>query len=102
MKHILSVLALAASGALVGSAGAYAAQADNSPGDYWPPSAYWQTAAAVMGPGVGLETQNGQRDVIEPPSSIDPGMALDPPQTGARMPIIRPPGPPAHGMVLPR
>ena len=42
---------------------------------------------------------SGDCHVIEPPSSIDPGMALDPPQTGAKMPIVHPPGAPAHGLV---
>ena len=83
MKHTLSVLALAVSGAVVASAGAYAAQADNSL------SIYWQTAAAVMNPAAGLDLQGDQRDVITPPSSIDPGMSVDPPQIGARMPIVR-------------
>ena len=90
-----SVFALAVVGALVGSAGAYAAQADNSP------SAFEQTAA-VVGP-IGLGAPDGQRDIIDPPSSIDPGMALDPPETGAKMPIIRPPGAmPGGRLILPR
>jgi hypothetical protein len=32
-----------------------------------------------------------QREVIAPPSDIDPNMAINPPATGARMPIIAPP-----------
>jgi hypothetical protein len=95
MEHMMSVFALAVAGALVGSAGAHAAQADN------PPNAFEQTAA-VMGP-IGIGTPDPQRDVIEPPSSIDPGMTLDPPQTGARMPIIHPPGTvPGGRLILPR
>jgi len=93
MEH-MSVFALALSGAVVASAGAYAAQADNSP------SAVNQIAAVVSPLGIGAP--DTQRDVIEPPSSIDPGMALDPPQTGAKMPIIHPPGTPSHGLILPR
>jgi len=94
MKNALSVLALVAMGAAVASAGAYAAQ-----GDALPPG-YFKTA--VIGPALGMANADTQRDVIEPPSSIDPGMALDPPQTGARMPIVQPPGaPPAGRLVLP-
>jgi hypothetical protein len=95
MKQMLSIFALALSGVFVASAGAYAAQA------HGPVGGYWQTAA-VMSPSLGLGSSDNQRDVIEPPSSIDPGMSLDPPQTGAKMPIIRPPGAPAHGLILPR
>jgi len=58
--------------------------------------------AAVMSP-MGIATLDGQRDVIEPPSSIDPGMTLDPPQTGAKMPIVHPPGTtPGSRLILPR
>jgi hypothetical protein len=32
-----------------------------------------------------------QREVIAPPSDVDPDMAIVPPATGARMPIIPPP-----------
>jgi len=93
----MSVFALALSGALVASAGAYAADAGDSP------SGHWETAAAVMGPSIGLASPSDQRDVIEPPSSIDPGMAVDPPQTGAKMPIVRPPGTtPGGRLILPR
>jgi hypothetical protein len=96
MKHSLSVLALALSGAVVASAGAYAAQADTSPSAF-------QTAAAIMGPSMVLTGPGDQRDVIDPPSSIDPGMALDPPQTGAKMPVLHPPGTtPGGRLVLPR
>lgn len=87
----MSVLTLALSGAVVVSAGAYAAQADT-------PSAYEQIAA-VMGP-MGIAAPDGQRDVIEPPSSVDPGMALDPPQTGAKMPVIHPPGTVPNGKLM--
>ena len=91
---MMSVLALAASGAFVASTGAYAAQVDN------PPSTIRDVA--LVGPSIGIGSPENQRDVIEPPSSIDPGMTLDPPQTGAKMPIIHPPGMPNHGMILPR
>ena len=94
MKHIATALALAVSGALVASAGAYAAQADA----LHRPS-FLEAALITPAPALGAA---GQRDVIDPPSSIDPGMALDPPDTGAKMPVIRPPGAPAHGLVLPR
>jgi hypothetical protein len=92
-----SIYALALSGVLVASAGAYAAGADNSAKEPW------QTAAAIMGPSVALSGPGDQRDIIDPPSSIDPGMALDPPQTGARMPIIHPPEmTPGGRLILPR
>jgi hypothetical protein len=94
MKTI-SLLALVISGAVVASAGAYAAQADN------PPEALVHTASMV-GPGIALGAADEQRDVIQPPSSIDPGMALDPPQTGAKMPVIHPPDRPGGRLVLPR
>ena len=95
MRHIPSALALAAAGALVASVGAYAAQVDTMPRGY--------LETAVAGPAPGIGSLDSQRDVIEPPSSIDPGMALDPPQTGARMPIVHPPAaPPADRLILPR
>jgi hypothetical protein len=93
MKPI-SIIALAISGAFVVSASAYAAQ------DGVPPSVLVQTAAMV-GPNLALGNTDEQREVIQPPSSIDPGMALDPPQTGAKMPIIHPPGTPGGKLVLP-
>jgi hypothetical protein len=96
MKHKMSISTLALMGALVASAGAYAAEAGNSL------SSPWQTAAAMMGPSIAY-TGQGQRDVIDPPSSIDPGMAIDPPQTGSRTPIIHPPGTePGGRLILPR
>jgi hypothetical protein len=90
-----SIFALALSGAFVASAGAFAAEADNLP------EAYTRTAA-VMSPSIPLGTADEQREVIQPPSSVDPGMAFDPPQTGARMPIIHPPGTLGGRLVLPR
>jgi hypothetical protein len=55
-----------------------------------------------MGPSIAMNG-SGDRDVIDPPSSIDPGMTIDPPQTGARMPIIRSPGMvPGSRLILPR
>jgi hypothetical protein len=94
MKHTVSILVLALSGAVVASAGAYAAQADD------PPDMFKETAALV-GP-LTLGAPDDQREVIQPPSSIDPGMALDPPQTGAKMPILHPPGTvPGGRLILP-
>ena len=56
----------------------------------------------MVSPGFGIGGVDTQRDVIEPPSSIDPGMAIDPPQTGARMPVVHPPGTnPGGKLVLP-
>jgi hypothetical protein len=96
MTHKLHVLALAAAGVLVASAGGYAAQADNLS------NPLWRSVAAVMGPSPSLGSSSEQRDVIEPPSSIDPGMTLDPPQTG-RMRIIQPPASAPSGRpILPR
>jgi len=92
---MLSIIALAASGVFVAAGAVYAAQPDI-------PTKFLREVALV-GPSLGLGTADSRRDVIEPPSSIDPGMALDPPDTGAKMPIVHPPGaPPAHGLVLPR
>jgi hypothetical protein len=99
MKHTLSTLALALSGAVVFSAGAYAAQIDNPSND--PASGFLQ--AAVVGPTIGTGPVADHRSVIDPPSSIDPGMTLDPPQTGANTPIIHPPSTtPGGRLVLPR
>jgi hypothetical protein len=96
MKYMMSVFALALSGA-VASAGAFAAQADNSQ-----LRETFQHAAAVTPP-IGIAVPDTQHDVIEPPSSIDPGMSLDPPQTGAKMLVIRPPAtPPGSRLILPR
>lgn len=93
MKHILSIVALAASGAIVVSASASAAQVDTHPGFL---------EAALVGPAPGLGSLDGQRDVIQPPSSIDPGMTIDPPQTGAKMPVVHPPGTaPGNRLILP-
>ncbi|HWB49160.1 MAG TPA: hypothetical protein VG651_08625 [Stellaceae bacterium] len=95
MTHKLFLLALAASGVLLTSAGVYAAQRDLSPHAF-------RLAAAIVAPGGSLDSTGAQRDVIEPPSSIDPGMALDPPQTG-RMRIVPPPAAAPSGRpILPR
>ena len=83
MKQTLSLLALAASGALI-AANAGTAQANSLSQGF--------LEAAVVGPAPAISGTDTPRDVIEPPSSIDPGMALDPPQTGAKMPVVRPPG----------
>jgi hypothetical protein len=93
MKHIVSLIALAAVGAIVASAGASAAQVDK-------PLSYVE--AALVGPAPGIGSFDSQRDVIEPPSSIDPGMSIDPPQTGAKMPVVHPPGTmPSNRLILP-
>jgi hypothetical protein len=94
MTHKFSLLALAASGVVLASAVGYAAQGDLSP--------HMLRVAAVMGPGSSLGSIADQRDVIEPPSSIDPGMSVDPPQVG-RMRIIPPPAAAPSGRpILPR
>lgn len=95
MARMISVVALAAAGAfVVTSASAYAAQVDRSP------SAFLE--AALIGPAPNLGTANGPRDVIEPPSSVDPGMAIQPPQTGAKMPVLHPQPAPGGGLMVPR
>jgi len=95
MKQTISVFALALSGALAVSAGADAAEVGNPP-------AFFQQAAAAAGPLIAFAPTDDQREVIQPPSSIDPGMTIDPPQIGAKMPIIHPPGTPGSRFVLPR
>lgn len=89
----MSLLALALSGAVAVSAGAYAAQIGHPLGDF--------REAALVGPAPDLGSANGPRDVISPPSSVDPGMAIDPPQTGAKMPVIHPQQTPNGSLVLP-
>jgi hypothetical protein len=54
------------------------------------PSAMYRSAAAVIAPAAGAGISD-QREVIAPPSDVDPDMAIKPPATGARMPIIAPP-----------
>jgi hypothetical protein len=93
MERTLTLTALALTGIFV-ACGAHATQIDID-------SAIYQEAA-VAAPVMALGTLDDQHDVIAPPSSIDPGMALDPPQTGAKMPVIRPPGTRDGKMVLPR
>lgn len=41
-----------------------------------------------------LKRENG---VIKPPKNVDPEMTLTPPDTGARTPVIPPPGTPGGG-----
>lgn len=89
----MPIWALAAAGVLVASA-AIAAQVDRLP------TAFQETA--LIGPAPNLGAANGPRDVIEPPSSVDPGMAIDPPQTGAKMPVIHPQPLPGGGVIVPR
>jgi hypothetical protein len=45
--------------------------------------------ANVAAPWGSLMTAD-QREVIAPPGGVDPDMAIPPPETGARMPILRP------------
>jgi hypothetical protein len=46
-------------------------------------------AVALIVPAPGIDIDD--REVIAPPSDIDPDMAKTPPATGARMPVIAPP-----------
>lgn len=52
------------------------------------------TAATVIAPAGALDIVD-QREVITPPSDIDPEMAITPPMSGARMPIVMPPDAPS-------
>jgi hypothetical protein len=47
-------------------------------------------AAADIAPATAIEVAD-QREIIAPPSDIDPGMAKMPPAAGVRMPVITPP-----------
>jgi len=95
MKQSMSISALALSGAIaVASAGAYAAQAGHLPSGF--------QQAALIGPALNLGAPGAQRDVIAPPSSVDPGMAIDPPETGAKMPVFHPQPAPGGGAAVPR
>jgi len=51
-------------------------------------------AATVIAPTAALDIVD-QREVIAPPSDVDPEMAITPPMTGARMPIVIPPDAPS-------
>jgi hypothetical protein len=90
----LSLIALAVSGVFVASAGASAAEIDVAA------NAFMHTAAMVA-PSLSLGTPDDPKEIIQPPSSIDPGMALDPPHMGAKMPVIHPPGTAGGRLVLP-
>jgi hypothetical protein len=82
-------------GAFVASASALAAQVDNPPSDF--------QQVLLVEPSTGVGALSGQRDVIDPPSSIDPGMSIDPPQGGGRLLIIHPPGLISNGSpIVPR
>jgi hypothetical protein len=94
MERTLSITALALAGIFV-ACGAHA----GSPSDI---TAGAFQEAAVVAPLVAIGPAYEQGDIVTPPASIDPGMALDPPQTGARMPTIHPPGTRDGKMVLPR
>jgi hypothetical protein len=52
-----------------------------------------RTTMAVSPPETGMDVADS-REIIAPPSDIDPGMARMPPATGARMPIVTPPATP--------
>lgn len=95
MERIIPVLALAAAGALVvASAGVQAAQVGSLPGNFH--------QAALISPAPNLGAPDAQREVIQPPSSVDPGMAIDPPETGAKMPILHPQTAPGGSVIVPR
>jgi hypothetical protein len=90
----MSLLALAVSVAVAASVAASAAQIGPLPPAF--------REAALISPAPDLGTTNGPRDVIAPPSSVDPGMAIDPPEVGAKMPVIHPQPTPGGGMMMPR
>ena len=52
-----------------------------------------RTNLAVSPPETGMDVADS-REIIAPPSDIDPGMARMPPSTGARMPVVTPPATP--------
>jgi hypothetical protein len=95
MDRIISIIALALAGIFLACGASHAESLDQGSGLY-------RQTAALMGPTIADRSIDEQREVITPPSSIDPGMALDPPASGARMPIIHPPGTPGGRLVLPR
>jgi hypothetical protein len=48
-----------------------------------------RVAQAMFEPPADARTPE-QREIIPPPVGLDPGIALTPPETGSRMPVIRP------------
>jgi hypothetical protein len=59
------------------------------------------TAAAVIASSAGLDIAD-QREVITPPSDVDSGMTITPPDSGVRMPIVTPPATPGGRFVVQR
>jgi len=54
--------------------------------------AWYQHARSVIGPVASTEDLFDQRAVLAPPATIDPDMALTPPDEHSRLRIIKPPG----------
>jgi|HubBroStandDraft_6_1064221.scaffolds.fasta_scaffold561523_2 hypothetical protein len=50
---------------------------------------WYRQAQAMFEPPADVRTPE-QREIIPPPPGLDPGIALMPPETGSRMPVIRP------------
>jgi hypothetical protein len=50
---------------------------------------WYRQAQAMFEPPSDIRTPE-QREIIPPPAGLDPDMALTPPETGSRMPIVRP------------
>jgi hypothetical protein len=49
----------------------------------------YRQAQAMFEPPADVRTPE-QREIIPPPLGLDPGIDLTPPETGSRMPVIRP------------
>ena len=82
MEQKIVAIAVAASALIAVGAQAHAAPLAE-------PAGLYHQAAAVIAP---LGTEPGdQREVIAPPSDVDPQMTIRPPSSSARMPVIAPP-----------
>jgi hypothetical protein len=59
-----------------------------------PPSQIPEKVAPPLEDGTNQKKLERDNGVIRPPDNVDPGMTAKPPDTGARMPVIPPPGSP--------
>jgi len=81
-RNIIALAFVAASAPVLASGAATAARIS-------PPSPSYREVSLVAPLPL---TNDDRREVIVPRSDIDPDMAIAPPSTGARMPIVVPPG----------